>query len=228
MGRPPPAAHHVRRRRRGHRDRRPRARSSTRSTAASSTAGSPARPSPCSQPGDSCCWRSSWPSRHARRRHSCRLSMFRRRTALTASTLVSGAGVQVTFLATIYQGTLYLQQVLGYSAIATGVAWLASDAQLAGGGRWPGRAAGRALRSRAGAHRRAARDRGGRPAAAVSPAPADAAYWRDLFPCFIAIGVGIGSSAVAVQVAAFTGVEPAVSGPGRRHARDDPRGRRRH
>ena len=46
----------------------------------------------------------------------------------------------------------------------------------------------------------------------LSQASVDAAYWTDLFPGFVGIGVGIGLSAVAVQVAAFTGVEPAISG----------------
>ena len=62
------------------------------------------------------------------------LSMFRRRN-LTAATLVA-ALVFGSFLAAIYQGTLFLQQVLGYSAIDTGVAWLAatlSSLVVAGG-----------------------------------------------------------------------------------------------
>ena len=136
------------------------------------------------------------------------LSMFRRRN-LTAATLVA-ALVFGSFLAAIYQGTLFLQQVLGYSAIDTGVAWLAatlSSLVVAGGlaARLVGRFGARSvlvvgqLVMAAGL-------------LYVSRAPADAAYWVDLFPGFVGLGVGIGLSAVAVQVVAFTGVEPAVSG----------------
>jgi EmrB/QacA subfamily drug resistance transporter len=136
------------------------------------------------------------------------LSMFRRRT-LTASTLVA-ALVFGSFLATIYQGTLYLQQVLGYSAIATGVAWLAATlSSLVVAGGLAARLVGRYGPGRVLAAAQLVMATG---LLLLSRAPADAAYWRDLFPCFIAIGVGIGASAVAVQVAAFTGVEPAVSG----------------
>jgi hypothetical protein len=39
-----------------------------------------------------------------------------------------------------------------------------------------------------------------------------AAYWSDLSPAFLASGIGIGLSGVAVQVAAFTGVKDKVSG----------------
>ncbi len=53
------------------------------------------------------------------------LATFRNR-ALTSATLVA-ALVFGSFLATIYQGTLFLQQVLGYSALATGTAWLATS-----------------------------------------------------------------------------------------------------
>ena len=42
--------------------------------------------------------------------------------------------------------------------------------------------------------------------------PADASYWQDLFPAFLAFGIGIGASTIAVQVAAFTGIEARVSG----------------
>jgi fucose permease len=37
--------------------------------------------------------------------------------------------------------------------------------------------------------------------------PADAGYWVDLFPGLLVMGVAIGLSAVAVQVAAFIGVD---------------------
>jgi hypothetical protein len=42
--------------------------------------------------------------------------------------------------------------------------------------------------------------------------PADAAYWTDVFPGFLALGIGIGFSGMAAQVAAFIGVENSVAG----------------
>jgi hypothetical protein len=42
--------------------------------------------------------------------------------------------------------------------------------------------------------------------------PFHAGYWTDLFPAFLAAGIGIGLSGVAVQIAAFTGVNDRVSG----------------
>jgi hypothetical protein len=136
------------------------------------------------------------------------LSMFRHR-ALISATLVA-ALVFGSFLATIYQGTLFLQQVLGYSAIVTGTAWLATSvSSLLVAGAVAARLVGRY---------------GARPVLVVgqlamaaglvyvSRSPVDASYWTDVLPGFLAIGVGIGLSSVAVQVAAFTGVDAAFSG----------------
>ena len=46
----------------------------------------------------------------------------------------------------------------------------------------------------------------------LTQAPADAAYWLDLFPGLLAFGLGLGFSIMAVQVAAFSGVHPNVAG----------------
>ena len=46
----------------------------------------------------------------------------------------------------------------------------------------------------------------------LTTAPVDAAYWSDLFPGFLALGVGMGLTVVGLQVAAFTGVPESVSG----------------
>jgi EmrB/QacA subfamily drug resistance transporter len=136
------------------------------------------------------------------------LAMFCR---LTLSTSIVVAGLMwASFFATVFQASLFMQQVLGYSAIRTGIAYLAialtsvivaaGIAERAVGRFGPARtlvtgqliaAAGLLLLSRA---------------------PSDAAYWTDIFPGFVALGVGVGLSAVAVQVAAFTGVEESVSG----------------
>jgi hypothetical protein len=42
--------------------------------------------------------------------------------------------------------------------------------------------------------------------------PVDAAYWTDVFPPFLLLGIGIGFSGMAAQVAAFIGVEEQVAG----------------
>lgn len=136
------------------------------------------------------------------------LSMFRRRTLTTAN--VVAALVYGSFLATIYQASLFMQQVLRYSALRTGVAYLAmaTTALVVAGA-----IAARVV------------DRRGAATALVigqlcsaagllhlSRAPADAAYWTDVFPGFFAVGVGIGFSGMAAQVAAFIGIEERVAG----------------
>jgi EmrB/QacA subfamily drug resistance transporter len=136
------------------------------------------------------------------------LSMFRRRTLTTANIvamLVWGA-----FFATIFQASLFMQQVLQYSAVQTGVAYIAI--------------AGTVVVVAIGVAAKLVQRRGswgalvvGQIAAAtglvlLSQAPADAAYWPDLFPGFLLIGIGVGLSGMALQVVAFVGVEQAVAG----------------
>jgi len=136
------------------------------------------------------------------------LSMFRRRTLTTANivaVLVWGA-----FFATIFQASLFMQQVLEYSAVQTGVAYIAIAGTVVvvalgfaaklvqRGGSWGALVVGQT-------------------AAAVgllllSQAPVDAAYWPDLFPGFLLVGIGVGLSGMALQVAAFIGVEQSVAG----------------
>ena len=136
------------------------------------------------------------------------LAVFRRRT-FTAANVVSlllwGA-----FFAVIFQGTLFMQQVLGYSAVATGAAWLAStlSSLVIAAAVAPG------FVSRFGASTSLVL---GQTILAsgccyLSRAPADAAYWSDLFPGFLAFGVGMGFSMMAVQSAAFAGVDNTIAG----------------
>jgi EmrB/QacA subfamily drug resistance transporter len=136
------------------------------------------------------------------------LSMFRRRT-LTTANLVAGL-VFGSFFATIFQASLFMQQVLGYSAIRTGVAYLAiavTSVFVAAG-------IGARLVGRIGSGSTLAI---GQAASAIglvllARAPADAAYWSDVFPGFVLVGVGIGFAGMAAQVAAFIGVEQSVAG----------------
>ena len=160
-------------------------------------------------------WRRAGPARAVRRgRDQGRrppllpLVMFRRRTLSTA--IVVAALMWASFFATVFQASLFMQQVLRYSAIRTGVAYLAialTSVVVAAG------VAARAV-DRFGPARTLVI--GQLFAAAglllLSQAPSDAAYWADLFPGFVALGIGVGFSAMAAQVAAFIGIEESVSG----------------
>jgi EmrB/QacA subfamily drug resistance transporter len=136
------------------------------------------------------------------------LSMLRRRT-LTAA-IAGAALVFGSFFATIFQASLFMQQVLRYSPIETGVAYLAiAGVSLIVAAGVAARVVGRLGASWALAM--------GQSAAAVgllllANVPSEASYWPDLFPGFVLLGVGIGFSAVAVQIAAFIGVEEAFTG----------------
>lgn len=136
------------------------------------------------------------------------LSMFRRPT-LNAANLVS-ALVYAAFFATIFQASLLMQQVLGYSALRTGVAYLALavTAVVAAAGIAP------IVLSRLGAGWALVIAQGSAAAGLLwmSRMPVHATYWSDLFPGFVAVGIGVGLSLVAIQVAAFIGIPEQVSG----------------
>ncbi|GAA4455191.1 DHA2 family efflux MFS transporter permease subunit [Phytohabitans houttuyneae] len=136
------------------------------------------------------------------------LSMFRRRT-LNGANLVAVL-VFASFFATIFQASLFMQQVLGYSALRTGFAYLAI--------------ATTAVVVAAGPSSRLIARLGPGWALAVGQAcsaagllwlarvPVDAGYWSGLFAGFLLTGAGVGLSGVAVQVVAFTGIPREVSG----------------
>jgi EmrB/QacA subfamily drug resistance transporter len=136
------------------------------------------------------------------------LSIFQHRT-LTAANVLTGL-VFGSFIGFNLQLTLYMQQVLGYSAIRCGLAWLATSlsAVLVGV-----RAAARAV-DRIGA---AATLMAGQLTAVVGLAfmlrvPVDATYPLDLLPGLVLIGIAIGFSGMAVQVAGFTGIPAEIAG----------------
>jgi EmrB/QacA subfamily drug resistance transporter len=105
--------------------------------------------------------------------------------------------------------TLYMQQVLGYSPMKTGVAYLA--------------VAGTAILWSAVAGQLVTRV-GVKPVLVVGMAmlttgllfftqvSVDGTYLRDLLPGFLVIGVGIGFSFVPISIAALAGVRPAEAG----------------
>jgi EmrB/QacA subfamily drug resistance transporter len=136
------------------------------------------------------------------------LAMFRRGTLTTAN--VVAALVFASFSALIFQASLFMQQVLRYSAVRTGVAYLA----IAVTGFVVAGAVAAKVVDRRGAGVALLI---GQSSAAVgllllTRVPVDAAYWTDVFPAFLLLGIGIGFSGMAAQVAAFIGVEKAVAG----------------
>ena len=136
------------------------------------------------------------------------LSMFRLKT-LTTANLVAVL-VMGSFFGTAFQITLFLQQVLGYSPLRTGAAGVitaVSSIIVAS-------AIAARIVGRIGAARTLVLGQGIAVAGLLylSRASVHAAYWGDLSPAFLASGIGIGLSGVAVQVAAFTAVKDKVSG----------------
>lgn len=136
------------------------------------------------------------------------LSIFRRRT-LTAANLVA-ALVFASFFATIFQASLFMQQVLDYSAIRTGLAYI----PIAGTTVVIAAVVAPVVVGRIGSGSALAI---GEVLAAVglvwlAQAPVDAGYWGEVFPGFLLIGIGSGFAAMASEVAAFIGVEERFSG----------------
>ena len=115
-----------------------------------------------------------------------------------------------TFFGLIFCGTLLMQQVLGYSATKTGVAWVATSgvsffAAVLTGSRLATVLGPRTLLI------------GGQALLAVAMlllarVPADADYWTDLLPAFLLAGIAVGAAAPAVQIAALAGVEERLTG----------------
>jgi hypothetical protein len=136
------------------------------------------------------------------------LKLFRRRT-FTAANVVAVL-LFGSFFATIFQGTLFMQQALRYSATETGAAWLAATvSSLVVAGAVAPLVVQRFRASTALVLGQVIMGVG---LLYLVRTPSDAAYWADLFPGFLAFGVGMGFSVMAVQVAAFIGVEDSVSG----------------
>jgi EmrB/QacA subfamily drug resistance transporter len=135
------------------------------------------------------------------------LRIFRLRTlsAANATMLVIGA----TAFGQFFLLTLYLQEVLRYSAIKTGVAFIAITVTIVAVS-----SLGQALTTRlgprpvlsAGLLLTAA---GG---ALYAQMPADGHYFWDVFPGLILSGIGLALSFVPVMIASLTGVQPPDAG----------------
>src|SRR5581483_4978746 len=135
------------------------------------------------------------------------LRIFRSRTvsAANATMLAVGAvGFSQFFLL-----TLYLQQVLHYSAVETGVAFLGITAVIAVASN-----VAQSLTTRFGAQRMlvAGTLLSGAAAVLYARTPVDGHYFWNVFPGFVVGGIGLAFSFVPVTIAALTGVAPADAG----------------
>jgi EmrB/QacA subfamily drug resistance transporter len=136
-----------------------------------------------------------------------RLSIFRIKTVAGAN--VAGFIVSTAMFAMFLMLTLYMQQVLGYSAMKTGVAYLA--------------VAGTAIFTSALAAQLVTRI-GVKPVLVTGMAALTAglvyftqvsvggSYLGDLLPGFLLIAVGIGFAFVPISIAALAGIQPAEAG----------------
>ena len=135
------------------------------------------------------------------------LGIFKRRTLTGAN--VIGFGLGTVIFGIFFLLSLYMQQVLGFSAMQAGVGYLAvaltvvvaatvSQGLVTRLGVKPVLVAGMALLTVGMVY-----------FTQVSP---NGSYWTDLFPGFLIIGVGMGFSFVPISIAALAGVQ----GPGGR------------
>ena len=136
------------------------------------------------------------------------LRIFRLRT-LTASN-VSGLLLAGAVFSQFFLLTLYMQQVLHYSALKTGVAYIALTLTIIA---FSGVA--QALvdphRRPAGADRRA-RAVGGRRSSSTRSCRCDGHYFWDLFPAFMLSGIGLALAFVPMSIGALTGVDQSDAG----------------
>jgi EmrB/QacA subfamily drug resistance transporter len=135
------------------------------------------------------------------------LRMFRLRTLSAANVAMLTIGA--TAFAQFFLITLYLQEVLRYSAIETGVAFIAITVTIVVVSN-----IGQSLTTRLGA--RPVLSAGLLLTAAggvlYARMPADGHYFWNVFPALILSGVGLAFSFVPVTIAGLTGVEPADAG----------------
>ena len=144
----------------------------------------------------------------SRNRHALLpLSFFRRRTPTGAN--IVGFGLGTILFSMFFLLSLYMQQVLGFSALESGLGYLAvALTAVAASG------AAQALVTRVGVKPILA---GGLSAILAgliwfTQIPVDGSYLANLFGPFLLIGVGLGFSFVPVSIAALAGVPPREAG----------------
>jgi EmrB/QacA subfamily drug resistance transporter len=135
------------------------------------------------------------------------LRFFRKRTPTGANIIGFGLGTMVFGM--FFLLSLYMQEVLGFSALKTGVAYLAValTAVVASG-------VSQALVTRLGV----------KPVLTIgmitltiglllfAQISVNGSYFSDLFPGFILVGIGLGFSFVPISIAALAGIEPQEAG----------------
>jgi EmrB/QacA subfamily drug resistance transporter len=147
----------------------------------------------------------AWESRHSE--PLMRFGIFRTRTVAGAN--VAGFILGTAIFSMFLMLTLYMQQVLGYSALETGVAYLAvaGTAIL-----WSAVAA--QLVTRVGVKPVLVAGMAALTAGLVlfTQVSVDGSYLTDLLPGFLLVGIGLGFSFVPISIAALAGVQRAEAG----------------
>jgi EmrB/QacA subfamily drug resistance transporter len=135
------------------------------------------------------------------------MRIFRLRTL--AASNASGFLMGTAIFSMFFLLTLYMQQVLHYSALKTGVAYIALTVTIVGFS-----AVGQALVTRVGIRPVLPAGLGLSAAALLLFArlPVDGHYWTDLFPAFLLSGLGLALAFVPMSIGGLTGVRPADAG----------------
>ena len=135
------------------------------------------------------------------------MRIFRLRTL--AASNVSGFLMGTAIFSMFFLLTLYMQQVLHYSALKTGVAYIALTVTIVSFS-----AVSQALVTRLGIRWILASGLALSAAALVLFArlPVDGHYWPDLLPGFLLSGVGLALAFVPMSIGGLTGVRPADAG----------------
>jgi EmrB/QacA subfamily drug resistance transporter len=135
------------------------------------------------------------------------LRIFRLRTVAGANAVALLLGA--SFFAYIFVGTLYMQQVLGYSAIQTGLAWLTASVTSVALA-----AASQALVTRVSAKIVMAVGMGliGGGILWTTAAPVEGRFWHDLAGPFFVTGAGTAFAFIPISIAALAGVEGREAG----------------
>ncbi len=108
-----------------------------------------------------------------------------------------------SFYTFVFLGTLYMQQVLGFSALATGAAWMtASLTSLA----FAGLSQKMVTRTSARAVMAVGMGLIGAGMLWAAQAPADGSFWRDLAGPFFIAGIGTAFAFIPISIGALTGV----------------------